>query len=323
MDRIRLINQILQPETIIFLRQRMGLFQEELGRIMGMTLRPWQRKEACSKELKQQYDSSTLTLGESNFLLLIADKHPNYRLTTQFKESRVISEQPTAENVRQLRGALGLTPQEMATQMGYTVSAWRSKEQASKRGIKLKQGEYNLLLVLAGMHSKMEVTTKLKEDPPELLQQQKGVIQAELGQIMSFTPSELAQIKDTSGEEFTQYNFNALMPGEYSFLLLVLDKHPNYRLTTPFNATQVINERPTVENIEYLQPALGLTPQGIAELMGYTLPAWKLKEQGDKFGIKINSAEYNLLLLLAEKHPTMKITARLDGNQLVQIKDAR
>ncbi|MDE9429920.1 hypothetical protein [Xenorhabdus bovienii] len=76
---------------------------------------------------------------------------------------------------------------------------------------------HNLLLVLAGMHSKMEVTTKLKEAPHELLQQQKGVIQAELGQIMSFTPSELTQIKDASGEEFTQYNFNALMPGEYSF----------------------------------------------------------------------------------------------------------
>lgn len=61
------------PETIISLRKRMGLTQTELALRMGYPLRSWQRKEALGK-------TNTLTLSEFEYLLLIADAHPQFQL---------------------------------------------------------------------------------------------------------------------------------------------------------------------------------------------------------------------------------------------------
>jgi DNA-binding transcriptional regulator YiaG len=64
-------------------------------------------------------------------LLLIADEHPawrikNYRLDRLFSE--VIRSQPSAEEVKELRVALGMKQQEIADLLGYTLAAWKSKQ---------------------------------------------------------------------------------------------------------------------------------------------------------------------------------------------------
>ena len=144
----------LEPAQVAAIRQRMGLTQTELADLMVLDLRTWMRKEADPEKVGSKYDSSLLNIGETNFLLLIADEHPawrikNYRLDRLFSE--VIRSQPSAEEVKELRVALGMKQQEIADLLGYTLAAWKSKQSKANAGT-LKPGEYNFLMLLADEH---------------------------------------------------------------------------------------------------------------------------------------------------------------------------
>lgn len=144
----------LAPKQVAAIRHRMGLTQSELGELMGVDLRTWMRKEADPEDVKRSNDASVLNVGEANFLLLLADEHPvwqikNYRMERLFTE--VVRTPSTGEAVKALRLALGLKQQEIADMLGYKLSAWKAKQAPSKER-KLKQGEYNFLMLLANEH---------------------------------------------------------------------------------------------------------------------------------------------------------------------------
>lgn len=143
-----------EPEQVASLRHRMGLTQSELADLMGVDLRTWMRKEANPEEVASKYDSSRLNIGETNFLLLLADEHPAWRLKNHDPEklfAKVTRTQPSADEVKALRVALGMKLQEIADMLGYTLAAWKSKQSKANAGT-LKPGEYNFLMLLANEH---------------------------------------------------------------------------------------------------------------------------------------------------------------------------
>ncbi|MEX3242820.1 hypothetical protein [Serratia quinivorans] len=155
------LNAIPSAETVIALRESMGLTQTQLGKLMGLELRQWQRKEAVGDAVGK-YAFSPLNIGEYNLLLLLAGCHPHYALMPYSPEKfaeQLLYTQPTANEVKSLRKVLGLKVDEVATLMGYTLSSWKSKQQASKSGT-LKPAEYNFMLLLAGLHPVLKLTPK-------------------------------------------------------------------------------------------------------------------------------------------------------------------
>ncbi|CDH00558.1 hypothetical protein XBFM1_1710026 [Xenorhabdus bovienii str. feltiae Moldova] len=46
-------------------------------------------------------------------------------------------------------------------------------------------------------------------------------------------------------------NFNTLMPDEYSFFAVYIDKHPSNRLIMPFDTIRIISEWPTAEESNF------------------------------------------------------------------------
>lgn len=156
------IRDPLSPADVAAIRQRMGLTQTALGEIMGVDLRTWMRKEANPDDLVSKYDSSRLNIGETNFLLLLADEHPVWRLKNYSPEKvfpKVIREQPSADEVKELRTALGMKQQEIADMLGYTLAAWKSKQSKANSGT-LKPGEYNFLMLLANVHPGLKLTKR-------------------------------------------------------------------------------------------------------------------------------------------------------------------
>jgi len=144
-------------EQVAALRERTGLTQTELGKIVGINLRNYQHREAGKHPTRA---------GEYNLLMLIADTHPLYRLKSYTPgrdaagiAEKLIPEEPDAAEVKRVRKALGLKLQEAADRFGYTLSAWKSKEMASKRGT-LRPGEYNFMLLLLGEHPALKLTAR-------------------------------------------------------------------------------------------------------------------------------------------------------------------
>ncbi|ALQ49672.1 MULTISPECIES: hypothetical protein [Enterobacterales] len=160
---IKMVSVVPQPETVKMLRGKMGMTETALGAVMGYELRAWQRKEAISDDLSQ-YNKTSLRPGEYNMLMLIAGVHPDYRLNRTFSPDDMVKEPATAEDVRRLRLALGLKHAEIAALFGYKPASWQTKEKAAQRGVKLKTGEFNFLLLLAGEHPSLQLVEKVKQD---------------------------------------------------------------------------------------------------------------------------------------------------------------
>ncbi|HHD7476780.1 TPA: hypothetical protein ACOVJJ_005019 [Klebsiella oxytoca] len=156
---IKMVNVVPQPETVKTIRESMGITETALGTLMGYELRAWQRKEAISDDLSQ-YNKTSLRPGEYNMLMLIAGVHPDYQLDKTFYPDDIVKEPATAADVRHLRMALGLKHAEIAKLFGYKPAAWQTKEKASQRGVKLKTGEYNFLLLLADEHPSLKLVRK-------------------------------------------------------------------------------------------------------------------------------------------------------------------
>lgn len=70
-------------------------------------------------------------------------------------------ESPTPEQVQAARQLTGMTQEETGKRFGYSARGWRHKEATDGR--KLTSGEYELLLLLAGMHPDYELMPKKKE----------------------------------------------------------------------------------------------------------------------------------------------------------------
>ena len=158
----KVVGDIISNEKIQQLRQEMGLTQTELGRVMGYDLRNWQRKETSADDVSQ-YNASSLTIGESNFLLLLADAHPAYKLKN-FSVKKNLNdvwgaEPENGQVVAQLRKDLGLKQQEIAELFGYSLNGWKSKQKPSNSA-SLKVGEYNFMMLLAGNHPAMRIESR-------------------------------------------------------------------------------------------------------------------------------------------------------------------
>jgi transcriptional regulator with XRE-family HTH domain len=151
------ITAVPTSEQMTEVRQRTGLTQTELGKIIGINLRNYQLRETGDR---------TTNPGEYNLLMLLADNHPLYRIKgyTPEKDAAGIAEklllaEPDAAEVKRLRIAMGLKQQEVADRFGYTPGARKSKEMASKRGT-LRQAEYNFMLLLLGEHPTLKLTAR-------------------------------------------------------------------------------------------------------------------------------------------------------------------
>ena len=156
------IKEPLEPAQVAAIRGRMRLTQTGLADLMGVDLRTWMRKEANPEEVVSKYDSSRLNVGETNFLLLLADEHPAWRLRNYDPEklaAKVIRNQPSTEEVKELRVELGMKQQEIADMLGYTLAAWKSKQSKANAGT-LKPGEYNFLMLLANVHPELKLTRR-------------------------------------------------------------------------------------------------------------------------------------------------------------------
>ena len=55
-------------------------------------------------------------------------------------------------DVKNARVAAGMTQSDCAKRFGYEIRGWQQKEDAGPNGTKLKIGEFNWLLLLAGTH---------------------------------------------------------------------------------------------------------------------------------------------------------------------------
>lgn len=63
------------PENIKKLREKLGITQTECGKIFGVGLRTWQKKEEA-----KTHNRLSLSKVEFEYLLLLAGKHPDYVL---------------------------------------------------------------------------------------------------------------------------------------------------------------------------------------------------------------------------------------------------
>lgn len=63
------------PENIKKLREKLGITQTECGKIFGVGLRTWQKKEEA-----KSHNRLSLSKMEFEYLLLLAGEHPNYIL---------------------------------------------------------------------------------------------------------------------------------------------------------------------------------------------------------------------------------------------------
>lgn len=151
------ITEVPTSEQMTEVRERTGLTQTELGKIIGINLRNYQLRETCDRATNP---------GEYNLLMLLADNHPLYRIKgyTPEKDAAGIAEklllaEPDAAEVKRLRIAMGLKQQEVADRYGYTLGAWKSKEMASKRGT-LRQAEYNFMLLILDEHPTLKLTNR-------------------------------------------------------------------------------------------------------------------------------------------------------------------
>lgn len=148
-----MIKRIPSGREVSELRERIGVTQSQMAEAMGLSLSTWQRKE--SDNAKKLVETK---IAEYNFLLLLADQHPEYQLENCDLEN-VINHKSTASEVSALREKLGLSREAIAELFGYSTSGWGSKENPKRDG-SLNVGEFNFLQLLADMHPTMKLVTR-------------------------------------------------------------------------------------------------------------------------------------------------------------------
>ncbi|QOI57940.1 helix-turn-helix domain-containing protein [Rouxiella badensis] len=153
----KVVQELPDGAQVARLREKMGLSQTELAELFGVSLRQWQRKESVKSQLAS--NTAPMKVGEANFLLLLANEHPYYQLQEYHPDDVVITAPYDAEEVRQLRIETGMTQKDIAAMLGYKLASWKSKESALNEGT-LKPGEFNFLMLLAGVHPKLKLIEK-------------------------------------------------------------------------------------------------------------------------------------------------------------------
>lgn len=92
--------------------------------------------------------------------------HPNslHLVFKEFPLRNQLLERPVAvqNNIRDLRLAAGLSQQSAADRFNLSLRVWQSKESAKNPG-QLSQGEYELLLLLAGQHPYFALVSQQKK----------------------------------------------------------------------------------------------------------------------------------------------------------------
>ncbi|MDL0864676.1 type II toxin-antitoxin system MqsA family antitoxin [Yersinia pestis] len=71
------------PENIKKLREKLGITQTECGKIFGVGLRTWQKKEEA-----KTHNRLSLSKGEFEYLLLLAGEHPDFVLENRKKREK-------------------------------------------------------------------------------------------------------------------------------------------------------------------------------------------------------------------------------------------
>jgi len=100
--------------------------------------------------------------------------------------------------------------------------------------------------------------------------------------------------------------------GEINLFMILAHLHPHWRLTTPYDPVLLpdllTHTQPTGDEIKALRIKLAQTQAAMAEQLGYKVSSWKMKENLLK-PASLKTAEYNLLLMLCNEHPSLGITA--------------
>ncbi|EBX7643384.1 hypothetical protein DS648_24495 [Salmonella enterica subsp. enterica serovar Saintpaul] len=69
-------------------------------------------------------------------------------------------------------------------------------------------------------------------------------------------------------------------------------------------------DKPTPEEVKNARIKAGFTQQEAADRFGFTLSAWQAKETTGKTSRGLAAGTYEMLLLLADKHPIYQLVRR-------------
>ncbi len=68
-----------------------------------------------------------------------------------------------------------------------------------------------------------------------------------------------------------------------------------------------MQNKPTPEEVKNARVAAGLTLKEAADIFGYQLNSWQMKESAGKASRSLSIGEYQYLLLLANMHPSYRL----------------
>ncbi len=72
----------------------------------------------------------------------------------------------------------------------------------------------------------------------------------------------------------------------------------------------MMKSKPTPEQVKAARIAAGLSLKDAADIFGYQLNSWQMKESAGKASRSLSIGEYKYLLLLANQHPEYKIVKK-------------
>ncbi|WP_431022003.1 helix-turn-helix domain-containing protein [Erwinia rhapontici] len=68
--------------------------------------------------------------------------------------------------------------------------------------------------------------------------------------------------------------------------------------------------KPSPQQVKAARESAGLTQSEAGSRFGYSLRAWQRKEESGDTGRSLSVGEYELLLLISNAHPTMKLVKK-------------
>lgn len=71
-----------------------------------------------------------------------------------------------------------------------------------------------------------------------------------------------------------------------------------------------MQNKPTPEEVKNARVAAGLTLKEAADIFGYQLNSWQMKESAGKASRSLSIGEYQYLLLLANMHPSYRLVKK-------------
>ena len=71
-----------------------------------------------------------------------------------------------------------------------------------------------------------------------------------------------------------------------------------------------MQNKPTPEEVKNAWVAAGLTLKEAADIFGYQLNSWQMKESAGKASRSLSVGEYQYLLLLANMHPSYRLVKK-------------